>query len=84
MTILAKKMGMSRKSLYRKFSKTIDMSPGDYAYEIRLQKAASLLLHSNETIEKIALNVGFSSGSHLAKRFRDRFGLSPNDYRDKN
>ena len=84
MTILAKKMGMSRKSLYRKFSKTIDMSPGDYAYEIRLQKVASLLLHSNETIEKIALNVGFSSGSHLAKRFRDRFGLSPNDYRDKN
>lgn len=84
MTILSKTLGMSRKSLYRKFSSIIDMSPGDYAYEIRLQKAASLLIHSNETVEQIALKVGFSSGSHLAKRFRNRFGLSPNDYRDHN
>lgn len=83
MSTLAEQLKMSRKSLYRKLGKTIDMPVGEFVYELRLQRAAKLLTESDFTVERIAYEVGFSSGSHLAKRFKSRFDLSPLDYRKK-
>jgi AraC-like DNA-binding protein len=46
-----------------------------------MRKAAQLLLNSDLTISEIALEVGYLSLSHFSSVFRQRFGVSPREFR---
>jgi len=50
----------------------------------RLERAAQLLrseFHSQQTITDIALECGFNSASHFGQCFRQRYGITPREYR---
>ena len=47
----------------------------------RMEKAASLLRSTDNSVNMIASEVGYSDALSFSKLFHKRFGLSPTDYR---
>lgn len=67
--------------LARSFRKHVGMPLGSYAREIRLERVAAELATSEERILDIAIASGFTDQSHLTRLFRQRFGVTPAQYR---
>jgi AraC-like DNA-binding protein len=54
----------------------------DYARVYRLHLAARRLATTGSAVSEIGYSLGFSSPSHFTARFRERFGMSPREYRN--
>jgi signal transduction histidine kinase/DNA-binding response OmpR family regulator len=76
----AEEMNLSRTQLFRKVKALLGVSPSDFINNIRLQRAADLILAKADTLTQICYSVGFSEPSYFAKRFRKKFGVSPSEY----
>ena len=66
------------------FKGKMGISFQEYINIIRLDKATSLLITTNETITDIALKCGFSSTNYFNKLFKENYNLTPTEYREKN
>jgi AraC family cel operon transcriptional repressor len=71
----------SHEHLCHIFKRYFNTTPIGYINAIRLDYAASLLTFTDKAIIDIHLESGFGNLSHFYHLFRDRFGLSPNQYR---
>ncbi len=80
---LAQKINLSVSSFKREFKKLYNDSPANYIRTKRLERAAELLLASNERITDIAFDCGFNDLANFTKSFHDRFSTSPSNYRLK-
>lgn len=80
---LSRDLCMDRTGLYRKLITLLDKSPSLFIRQIRLQKAAQLILEEKLSITEIAEKVGFSSSSYLSKCFQEMFGCRPSEYVEK-
>jgi len=49
--------------------------------ERKLQQAVFLLKQSTLTVEKIIASVGYDNSSHFHRKFREKYGMSPGEYR---
>ena len=78
---LAKSANVSKSECLRCFKTTLQTTPYKYLTEYRLSKAADLLKNTDEPIEAVAYQVGFSHASHFGKCFREKTGFSPSAYR---
>ncbi|RZN82891.1 MAG: AraC family transcriptional regulator [Winogradskyella sp.] len=56
---------------------------GAYITRIRLETAAKMLRYSKHSVEEIAYNVGFETPSSLSKAFKNHFGISPTQHRNR-
>ena len=63
------------------FKQIYGRSPYAYLKHYRINSAAVQLRVSNESINQIALSLGYSNASKFARAFRDVFGVLPKDYR---
>ena len=70
--------------LSKAFKKAFNISLKDYICEKRFQQAQKLLLETNDSIESIALAVGYVNKNQFYKIFRDKAGCTPKQYRDNN
>ncbi|MBB6372060.1 helix-turn-helix domain-containing protein [Chryseobacterium shigense] len=80
---LAQKTNLSVSSFKREFKKLYDNSPASYIKMKRLERAAELLLISDERISNIAFDCGFNDLANFTKSFHDRYNTSPTNYRSK-
>ncbi|MCB2051816.1 MAG: helix-turn-helix domain-containing protein [Novosphingobium sp.] len=80
---LAKVAGLSPCHFTRAFRTSFANSPGQFLIDRRVDRAASLLTRSSESVGTIATLCGFSSASHLGMQFRKRMGVTPSVYRRK-
>ena len=80
---VAKAAGMSTSRFRAFFKETTGWGFARYLREQRVERAAKLLRESSESIATIAHRTGFADQSHLLRCFRDKFGVSPKDYRRK-
>ena len=71
---------MERTGLYRKLITILDQSPSLFIRNIRLKRAAQLILENNMTMGEISENVGFSSPSYMSKCFQETYGCKPSEY----
>jgi AraC-like DNA-binding protein len=78
---LAEIAGVSLRTLQRIFRERFDTSPMSWLMEARLLEAARLIRAGDDPVTKIAYRVGFKDPSHFTRRFKARFGVSPNEYR---
>lgn len=78
---LAAESGLSRFHLQRIFAATIGESPKQITLRLRLERAAAMLLASDDTVLDIALACGFQSHEVFTRAFRRRFGMTPKSYR---
>lgn len=77
----ADELNMSRMNLYRKIQGQTGLTPSELIRDIRLKKAAQLLLNGPKMpIAEVAERVGFSSAGYFSKCFRRKFGMLPTEY----
>jgi YesN/AraC family two-component response regulator len=55
----------------------------DYLNKERLEVSIALLDDSSVKIEEVASRVGFNSAAYYIKRFKQRYGMTPNAYRNQ-
>ena len=77
---MAKEIGMSRTNLYRRLKAITGFPPSGLLRNIRLQKAAELLLCQAESVSQIGYIVGFEDHSYFSKAFKKEFGVPPSEY----
>lgn len=80
---LSRDLCMERTGLYRKLVALLDKSPSLFIRNIRLQKAAALILEGKLSIGDIADRVGFSSTSYMSRCFQEVYGCRPSEYAEK-
>ncbi|SHH66565.1 helix-turn-helix domain-containing protein [Flavobacterium defluvii] len=78
---LAQKNNLSVSSFKREFTKLYNDSPASYIKTKRLEKAAELLLITDQRITDIAYDCGFNDLSNFTKSFHDKYNSSPTNYR---
>lgn len=77
----AEKIGYSKFHLTRKFKEETGFSIGEYIRTRRLAIAAQLLLHTDEPILCIALELHFNSQEAFTRAFKELYKLPPGKYR---
>ncbi|MFT5574103.1 MAG: transcriptional regulator GlxA family with amidase domain [Cryomorphaceae bacterium] len=78
---IAKRVGVSAKTMENLFRKHLGITPGNYYLRLRLQTARRLTLDSDLSILDIAIRSGFNSQSALSRAFGKRYGQSPMNLR---
>ena len=78
---LAAAVGTNTKRLNEAFRKCAGVTVFEYLREERMREAGVLLRDTALEVQSIAQALGFSSGANFATAFKERFGLSPRDYR---
>jgi AraC-like DNA-binding protein len=63
------------------FKKALDISPHQYVIQQRVERAKTMLSKTDLAIADIALQVGFSSQSHLTQQFKSLTGMTPKQVR---
>jgi len=77
---LAKKLFMSRPTLYRKIIALTGESPNQFIRSYRLKRAAQLLKANFGNVTEVALEVGFTNIGYFSQCFKEKFHLSPSVY----
>ena len=80
---LSSALGVSRSKLYRELKRIDGYSLSDYVRNVRLEKAAYLLVNSKLNIQEIMSEVGFINSSHFTKIFKLKYDMTPSDYKRK-
>jgi AraC-like DNA-binding protein len=78
---LAERNNLSVSSFKREFARLYNDTPANYIRNKKLEKAAELLLLSDNRITEIAYDCGFNDLATFTKSFHDKFHSSPSNYR---
>lgn len=80
---LARHLGITRMTLYRKLFKITGIKPNDYLNEVRLQVARLLLEdQSHPDLKSVLGAIGVKDARNFEKKFTLRFGKKPMSYFD--
>lgn len=66
------------------FKETIGQGLKDYVREVRMKKAAELILSTDLSFEVLSKQVGFESSRTFYRNFSIYYNMTPNEYRTKN
>lgn len=80
---LAKRFGISETSLKNYFQGVYGRGYSELLNEIRMKKAAELILKNSMKISEISDAVGFATQSRFAKAFKNYYGAAPLEYKRK-
>ncbi|CAN7582692.1 helix-turn-helix domain-containing protein [Variovorax sp. LjRoot84] len=80
---LAEALGISDRTLIRRFRSALDQTPLAYLQDLRLESARALLETSALNVEDVAGQVGYGDTSSFSRLFKQRIGMSPGAYRDR-
>lgn len=80
---LARRSGISRAGLAKRFADLVGQPPMTYLTDWRLKLTADLLRDDSLTVAAIADRVGYSTPFALSTAFRRERGISPRDYRKR-
>jgi signal transduction histidine kinase/ligand-binding sensor domain-containing protein/DNA-binding response OmpR family regulator len=78
--ILASKLKMSQRQLYRKIKALTDQTVHDFITTIRLSVATDLLLSGDLSISEVAYRVGYTEPANFTRTFTKKYGKNPTAY----
>lgn len=78
---LASHLGVSPRTLARRFTDQLGTSPGAWLLSRRVAEARTLLEETDLPVEAIAVRVGLTSAVNLRRHFRTQVGTTPGAYR---
>lgn len=81
MSELEKVTGTNSKQLNAAFKKCAGVTVYEYLREERMKEARSLLQKTQLAIQDISEQVGFKNSTNFATAFKERFGVSPREFR---
>lgn len=79
---IAESMGISSSYLSRLFRRETGIRFQDYVTKVRVERAANLLIYSDESLSRIAEYVNFPSQSYFGKIFKEQKHMTPRQYRE--
>ncbi|MBA0884480.1 substrate-binding domain-containing protein [Flavobacterium undicola] len=78
---LGANLNISRIQLYRKVKAILGIGVNDHINNVRLEISKEMLKKTNKTISEIAYAVGFSTPSYFSTSFKNKFGITPKEYK---
>ena len=78
---IARAGGVHVGHLHRIFPAETGMTVGEYLTHLRIEKAKSLLMHTDVSNAAIATRTGISSQQYFCRLFKKETGMSPQEYR---
>lgn len=74
-------LGIGCRTFYREWNKYFTIPPKRYLLHLRLEKSCEMLRTGETRVAEIADACGFGSAIYFIQLFRQRFGMTPGDYR---
>ena len=71
----------SKSTLTKKFRSELSMSVNEYVSDAVLSEAARRLVSKDESVLSVSERYGFSDQFYFSRKFKQKFGKSPRDYR---
>jgi transcriptional regulator GlxA family with amidase domain len=78
---MASAMGMGRVPFFHRVRNLTGKTPAELVRDLRLKHACILLKRTNINMSELATNVGFMTGENFINIFREKFGMTPLEYR---
>jgi AraC-like DNA-binding protein len=78
---LAELCGLNIRYIARLFKKYCNTRPYEYLLNLKMNKAANLLLTSNLNIKEISAATGIDDQYHFSRIFKKKFHIPPTEYR---
>lgn len=75
--------GLSERSFKRRFKMATGLSPMDYVLTLRLEEAKHILETTAEPVAAVAEQVGYQDAAFFSRKFQQRVGITPAQYRRK-
>jgi len=80
---VAEIVGLSSRQVERKFKQATGKSPHNFYRSKRMRAARQLVIYTGDNISEIAFAVGYSTPARLVKYYREEFGHTPQEEREK-
>jgi len=80
---LAATFGYSKNHFMNIFKQHTGTSCMEYLIRLRLEKACEKLVQTNQSVQEIASQVGFTNLSNFNRQFKQHFQLTPRQYRNQ-
>lgn len=82
LSLLAEKFNMESSYFSRIFRQEMGENPIFYITRKRIEKARSLIAHTDINLTEIAFRVGYNEYSYFNRVFKKHIGMSPREYRN--
>ncbi|HZE41272.1 MAG TPA: helix-turn-helix domain-containing protein [Stackebrandtia sp.] len=79
---LAARESMSTRNFTRRFREEVGMSPQQWLTQQRVERARQLLETTDLSIDRVAIDAGFGTGTSLRQHLHAALGVSPRAYRN--
>jgi len=80
---LVSKMGIGRSVFFKKLKSLTGLAPVEFIREVRVKRAAQLIESGEYTISQVTYMVGCNDPRYFSRIFKQRFGITPSEYRDR-
>lgn len=80
---IASRMGLERTQFYRKIKALTNFAPVELMRNIRLKQGQHLVKTTDKSMSEIAYEIGFSSPAYFTRCYREAFGETPTETRNK-
>jgi len=80
---MATAMGMGRVPFFHRVRNLTNKTPAELVRDMRLKHACILLKRTNINMSELATNVGFMTAENFINIFKEKFGMTPLEYRLK-
>ena len=80
---MATAMGMGRVPFFHRVRNLTNKTPAELVRDLRLKHACILLKRTNINMSELATNIGFMTAENFINIFREKFGMTPLEYRLK-
>ena len=81
---IADNVFVSKSTLTKHFRKELSMSVNEYISNTIMEEAERLLMTSNITVHELSQKFGYTDPLYFSRRFKEKFGKSPREYRKDN
>ena len=81
--MLASEFNMSRTVFFTKIKSLTGFSPVEFIREMRFERAAEYMRTTNMSISEISYQVGIDDPRYFSRCFKQKFGETPSDYKNK-
>ena len=80
---LVQEMAVSRSVFFKKLKSLTGLAPVEFIKEMRVKRAAQLIETGEFNMTQIAYMVGINDPRYFSKCFKQRFGMTPTEYKEK-
>lgn len=80
---LVHEMAVSRSVFFKKLKSLTGLAPIEFVKEMRVKRAAQLIETGEFNMTQISYMVGINDPRYFSKCFKQRFGMTPTEYKEK-